>query len=210
MEYVESTRQPTRATVLPVASANQLHQKKMALLVYFKSYIEESLYKEGSRRPAGMQAAVDALVALRGTPGGCPRVTRWFKTKHAIVFRLSHGVLQFNFMDHSKLILEHASTWAVYVSPDRVQHEIDLEHVARRGHVRIPRREGVGWLMGRLASHTNTREANGRKQSQRACPTQADPELGRRLRYACDILAQLMVAGSAPTAGDGATASPTA
>ena len=43
--------------------------------------------------------------------------------------------VQFNFFDHSKLILEQASSVAVYMSPTRQQVTVDLEDLARRGQV---------------------------------------------------------------------------
>ena len=49
--------------------------------------------QEGAKRPAA-EAQTVALGASKSADGGYPRVSRWFRTKHAILFRLSHGVLQ--------------------------------------------------------------------------------------------------------------------
>ena len=57
-------------------------------LYYFPS--PDTSIQDGARRPTA-----DLITAMtKGADGGAPRVTRWFRTKHAILFRLSHGVLQ--------------------------------------------------------------------------------------------------------------------
>jgi len=123
VQYVENTKSLNPPEVLNIPLANRLHPKKMSLLLYFRTYIEDSLNKvrpaascghictgcgtrtptahhglpsphtyvqDGTRRPT-----TDLITAMtKGADGGAPRVTRWFRTKHAILFRLSHGVLQ--------------------------------------------------------------------------------------------------------------------
>ena len=121
---MESTKTASRPEILPIAVANRLHAKKMSLLLYFKSYIEDSLNKVRLRagrarvdtRGASARTQTPTAVSCwraggaptqdgakrpsadiplgRSADGGYPRVTRWFRTKHAILFRLSHGVLQ--------------------------------------------------------------------------------------------------------------------
>ncbi|CAI5444153.1 unnamed protein product [Caenorhabditis angaria] len=71
--------------------------KKITLLNYFRSYMNDHLLKAGEGVVA--QRAGDDLARL-------PTLRVWFRTKSAIVFHLSNGTVQINFFeDHIKMIL---------------------------------------------------------------------------------------------------------
>ena len=71
-------------------------EKKMKLLNYFRSYMQENLIKAGASIPP---REGDELIRL-------PFLRQWFRTSRAVVMHLTNGTLQINyFKDHVKLIL---------------------------------------------------------------------------------------------------------
>jgi hypothetical protein len=44
-----------------------------------------------------------------------PLVRKWLRTKHAIVFRLTVGVVQINFFDHTKIIVNEPLDFVTYI-----------------------------------------------------------------------------------------------
>jgi len=71
-------------------------EKKMKLLAYFRSYMQENLVKAGASIPS---REGDELIRL-------PFLRQWFRTSRAVVMHLTNGTLQVNyFRDHVKLIL---------------------------------------------------------------------------------------------------------
>ena len=95
LEYVKGTdktvmnRQGYYVEKYPEA----LH-KKVTLLKYFKSYMQENLSKASQHcyQDLGKTANLDFLV-------------KYMRTKHAVLFRLTNNAVQINFFDHTKLIL---------------------------------------------------------------------------------------------------------
>jgi len=69
-------------------------KSKVYLLKHFERYIMDRLYGE-----------YDYTFEDVGREKGMEWVQKYLRMKHVIVFKLSHDVLQFNFYDHSKLIL---------------------------------------------------------------------------------------------------------
>lgn len=65
----------------------QALEKKITLLKFFRSYMNEHLIKAGANIP---QRDGDELARL-------PCLNTWFRTKSAIVLHLSNGTLQINF-----------------------------------------------------------------------------------------------------------------
>ncbi|EFP02957.1 CRE-PLK-2 protein [Caenorhabditis remanei] len=73
-----------------------LLKKKITLLQYFRSYMNDHLLKAGERVT---QRAGDDLARL-------PTLRVWFRTKSAIVLHLSNGTVQINFFnDHIKMMM---------------------------------------------------------------------------------------------------------
>lgn len=65
----------------------QALEKKITLLKFFRTYMNEHLLKAGANIP---QREGDELARL-------PCLSTWFRTKSAIVLHLSNGTLQINF-----------------------------------------------------------------------------------------------------------------
>ena len=86
-------------------TTNQMHtlenfppemKKKITILKYFITYMNENLLKAGeSAKPK----KCDAMTQV-------PYLRSWLRTKHAIVFHLTNGTFQVNFYkDHTKIVL---------------------------------------------------------------------------------------------------------
>jgi len=83
--------------------------KKIALLKYFRNYMREHLVKMGDRQS---QEAED-MARL-------PYLNNWFRTRHAICFHLTNGIVQINFFqDHTKLILCPLMSAVTYIDENR-------------------------------------------------------------------------------------------
>jgi serine/threonine protein kinase len=70
--------------------------KKNTLIRYFRSYLRDH-HKRGTEISQGDIRSED--------PAAQVFVMRWVRTKNAIAFRLSHGGVQVNFFDHTKLMI---------------------------------------------------------------------------------------------------------
>lgn len=71
-------------------------QKKITILNYFNTYMNENLLKAGE---SAVPREGDEMAQL-------PHLRAWFRTKSAIVFHLTNGTFQANFFkDHTKIIL---------------------------------------------------------------------------------------------------------
>ena len=103
------------------AYPQELH-KKITLLKYFKNYMNEHLLNGGD---ASQAAAAGQTLS---------HVKKWIRTKHAIVFRLSAGVIQVNFFDHTKLIINTPQDLVTYIDKDKVSSTFWLEDVAASNH----------------------------------------------------------------------------
>ncbi|CAF0938907.1 unnamed protein product [Adineta ricciae] len=103
--------------------ADQL-KKKVTLLKYFTSYMDEHLLKAGA---AQAPRPGDELSRL-------PFVKTWFRTRNAIVFYLSNGTLQINFFqDHTKIILCPLMSAVTYINEHREIHTYRLPAVEQCG-----------------------------------------------------------------------------
>eukprot|EP01137_Pigoraptor_chileana_P018178 Opistho-2@77262 len=85
--------------------------KKITLLKYFQSYMNEHLVKAGSA-----DLHIDDQSSLVEMP--C-HVMKWLRTKHAIIFRLSKSIIQMNFFDHTKVIVSTGSRTVTLIDKSR-------------------------------------------------------------------------------------------
>ncbi|XP_054724562.1 serine/threonine-protein kinase PLK1-like [Uloborus diversus] len=85
-------------------------KKKMTILNYFNTYMNENLLKAGeSARPR----EGDEMSQV-------PHLRAWFRTKTAIVFHLSNGTFQANFFqDHTKIILCPIMSAVSYIDEEK-------------------------------------------------------------------------------------------
>ncbi|CAJ0957832.1 unnamed protein product, partial [Mesorhabditis belari] len=92
MQYVDKE---SREEYYTFTQFPNLLDKKVTLLKYFRTYMNEHLIMAGEK----FAKAGDELARL-------PCLLAWFRTKSAIVLHLANGTLQINFfIDHTKIIL---------------------------------------------------------------------------------------------------------
>ncbi|KAG8843658.1 Cell cycle serine/threonine-protein kinase cdc5/MSD2, partial [Tulasnella sp. 330] len=77
---------------------------KLYLLKHFENYMLERLYGQHDYCYDDMERA-----------SGLDFVQKYFRMKNVIVFKLSHEVIQFNFYDHSKIILSDSGLAVTYL-----------------------------------------------------------------------------------------------
>ncbi|KAG6837148.1 hypothetical protein H0H93_014053 [Arthromyces matolae] len=82
-------------------------KSKLYLLKHFEHYMMERLH-------GGHDYTFDDVDRTRGMEW----VQKYLRMKHVIVFKLSHDVLQFNFYDHTKLILSSHGLAVIYIDND--------------------------------------------------------------------------------------------
>lgn len=70
------------------------------------------------------------------TPG-LPVVRKWLRTKHAIVFRLTVGVVQINFFDHTKVIVDEPNDMVTYINKAGTIATYRLADIACSRHTSI-------------------------------------------------------------------------
>jgi polo-like kinase 1 len=88
-------------------------KKKVTLLKHFRSYLMEQ-YKEEN------ELFIDAGVTGCGSqPTNLVYVKKWFRTRHAILFRLSDHTVQVVFFDQSELLLTPDDRYITYVDKNR-------------------------------------------------------------------------------------------
>ncbi|RWS29690.1 serine/threonine-protein kinase PLK1-like protein, partial [Leptotrombidium deliense] len=84
--------------------------KKVTLLKYFRNYMNDHLLKTGEKPQT---QDVDEITRL-------PHLNNWFRTRTAIVFQLTNGIVQINFFgDHTKLILCPHMGAVTYIDENR-------------------------------------------------------------------------------------------
>ncbi|CCM05981.1 uncharacterized protein FIBRA_08222 [Fibroporia radiculosa] len=95
-DYIQSRREGT-VFVRKNHTVNEFPEEmknKVYLLKHFERYIMDRLYGE-----------YEYAYQDKERTKGMDFVQRYLRMKHVIVFKMSHDVLQFNFYDHSKVIL---------------------------------------------------------------------------------------------------------
>ncbi|RLN44134.1 hypothetical protein BBJ28_00010608, partial [Nothophytophthora sp. Chile5] len=139
--------------------------KKVTLLGHFKGYLVDARGENEEADTLESQLARSFVLssheidsddsgdASQGALGSMVFVKKWVKTRHAVLFQLSNGTVQFNFFDKSKLVLSANARAVTYL--DR---EGDLAVFASSVAILTPQR----------------------------------PDLAKRLRYAKDMLQQMV------------------
>ena len=82
-------------------------KSKVYLLKHFERYIMDRLYGD-----------YEYTYEDQGRTKGMDFVQKYLRMKHVIVFKMSHDVLQFNFYDHSKVILSAAGRRVTHIDRD--------------------------------------------------------------------------------------------
>ncbi|KAL3662967.1 hypothetical protein V7S43_011911 [Phytophthora oleae] len=138
--------------------------KKVTLLGHFKGYLVDARAENDEADTLENQLARSFVLSSHDTgtdTSGSDDVAaqsmvfvkKWVKTRHAVLFQLSNGTIQFNFFDKSKLMLSANARIATYLNRD-----------------------------GNLTVFS----------SSMAILTSERPDLAKRLRYAKDMLQQMV------------------
>jgi len=99
--------------------------KKMTLLKYFKTYMNENLVQTGAQV---QQPESDVFSRV-------PYLFKWSRHQTAIVFLLSNGVVQMNFFEcHSKLVFCPIMQAVTLIDPDKVFHTFRFQDLNERGY----------------------------------------------------------------------------
>lgn len=143
--------------------------KKMTLLQHFRNYLLDNGTGENEIGSAPTFApATSAMGGPSGVRSGAKLcedqlvyVQKWLRTRHAVIFRLSNGIVQVNFFDHTKLVLSFEDKMTLFIDKQRQRNVCPLSTASQ----------------------------------------EQSPELQHRLKYARDILSQLVVDRPAAAAG---------
>ncbi|KAK9478716.1 kinase-like domain-containing protein [Lipomyces japonicus] len=87
-------------------------KKKMYLVKHFRAYMNEHLLVDTTK-------VLTAPQNMACSDGGNVYMTDYLRTKQAIMFRLGNGNIQFNFLDHYKLILWNSGRRVTLVDAER-------------------------------------------------------------------------------------------
>ncbi|OWY94377.1 PLK/PLK-Unclassified protein kinase, partial [Phytophthora megakarya] len=163
-EYIE--RQSSHNPLLETRARHTMDNydpalnKKVTLLGHFKGYLVDARAENDEADTLESQLARSFVLSsgtdtstIDGTPESMVFVKKWVKTRHAVLFQLSNGTIQFNFFDKSKLMLSANARVATYLNRD-----------------------------GDLTVYS----------SSSAILTSERPDLAKRLRYAKDMLQQMV------------------
>eukprot|EP00039_Didymoeca_costata_P022449 m.4533 g.4533 ORF g.4533 m.4533 type:complete len:630 (+) comp3010_c0_seq1:293-2182(+) len=112
IESIQRTSEGQFVTHLTLQNYPSQLEKNVTLLKYFESYMNEHLLNGGDD-PLHGKAVKDT-----GTDEMC-HIKKWTRTKHAIVFRLSQGIVQINFFDHAKVVINSPLELITFINKSR-------------------------------------------------------------------------------------------
>ncbi|KAJ3332232.1 Kinesin-like protein kif9 [Blyttiomyces sp. JEL0837] len=95
--YYEPVEDSTRLhrKAFTISQYPQELQKKITLLRHFGGYMQENLFRATTYEESRVTSKTSELTFL----------TKYLRTRHGVIFRLSNQVVQLNLFDHTKLIL---------------------------------------------------------------------------------------------------------
>ena len=96
-------------------------KNKVYLLKHFERYIMDRLYGD-----------YEYTYEDQGRTKGMDFVQKYLRMKHVIVFKMSHDVLQFNFYDHSKVILSSQGLLVTHIDKNYTLTRHSLAEVMAR------------------------------------------------------------------------------
>jgi len=131
-DYITSRRQGTvyvRKSYTVEAYPEEL-KSKVYLLKHFERYIMDRLYGE-----------YDYTYEDTDRTQGMEWVQKYLRMKHVIVFKLSHDALQFNFYDHTKLILSSHGLLVTHIDKDYKMTRWSLKDIMALAVFRSPNTE---------------------------------------------------------------------
>ncbi|KAJ3032137.1 UNVERIFIED_CONTAM: Cell cycle serine/threonine-protein kinase cdc5/MSD2 [Siphonaria sp. JEL0065] len=109
--YYESGTEGTRLHRAPhtMTTYPETLKKKVTLLKHFGTYMQDNLYMGAEGEQENAEQKRSDLTFL----------TKYLRTKHGVIFRLSNQVVQINLFDHSKLILSQNANVITYIDKNR-------------------------------------------------------------------------------------------
>eukprot|EP00040_Diaphanoeca_grandis_P013315 m.67315 g.67315 ORF g.67315 m.67315 type:complete len:601 (-) comp23794_c0_seq2:679-2481(-) len=110
IESIERDAHGAVKTMLTIAEYPVELTKKVTLLKYFQNYMTEHLLNGGNQSD-------NDYFHIR--PKELIHMKKWLRTKTAIVFRLSNNVIQLNFFNHTKLIVNTAGGLVTFINKSR-------------------------------------------------------------------------------------------
>ncbi|KAJ3411523.1 Cell cycle serine/threonine-protein kinase cdc5/MSD2 [Chytridiales sp. JEL 0842] len=113
----DSTKMHRRAYTL--ANFPKDLQKKVTLLKHFGGYMQENLFKAVTYGENSKPPRTSDLIFL----------TKYLRTRHGVIFRLSNQVVQLNLFDHTKLILSNGATIVTYIDKSREMHTMHIDNL---------------------------------------------------------------------------------
>eukprot|EP00051_Salpingoeca_urceolata_P002091 m.329 g.329 ORF g.329 m.329 type:complete len:619 (+) comp118_c0_seq1:411-2267(+) len=126
IESVDRDSRGAAVTLCTLDSYPDTLSKKVILLKYFQSYMSEHLLNGA--------AAVESASTHEPSVVGLVHVKKWIRTKHAIVFRLSNNLIQINFFDHTKLIVNTPEGQATFIEQGPISNTYRLDDIAASSH----------------------------------------------------------------------------
>jgi len=110
IESIDRDAHGAGKTLLTIAEYPVELTKKVTLLKYFQNYMTEHLLNGGDQQDddVGFDRNKDLI-----------HMKKWLRTKTAIVFRLSNNVIQLNFFNHTKLILNTPLGLVTFINTNR-------------------------------------------------------------------------------------------
>lgn len=110
IESIERDAHGAVKTMLTIAEYPVELTKKVTLLKYFQNYMTEHLLNGGNQSDNDdFQIRPKELIHMK----------KWLRTKTAIVFRLSNNVIQLNFFNHTKLIINTTRGLVTFINKSR-------------------------------------------------------------------------------------------
>jgi polo-like kinase 1 len=113
--------------------------KKMTLIKYFKSYLENQL--KGNTKDNVVKGGGDGGACIFSevvVPSDSTRsrdtdvyVKRWLRTRHAVIFRLSNKTVQVCFFDHTEIILSSEARLVTYTDQHGHRNTYSLKTIMR-------------------------------------------------------------------------------
>ncbi|KAI8618216.1 kinase-like domain-containing protein [Chytriomyces sp. MP71] len=92
-------------------------KKKVTLLRHFGGYMQENLNQGVESEEGETPTQKSDLIFL----------TKYLRTKHGVIFRLSNQVVQINFFDHTKIILSQNASVVTYIDKNRSMRSERIE-----------------------------------------------------------------------------------
>lgn len=108
--------------IYPASKVPESIRSKLQLLKHFKSYMGQNLSKavqdESFEKPKNSTS--NTMLFMQ----------HYLRTRQAIMFRLSNGIFQFNFLDHRKVVISSTARKIIVLDKERERVELPLQEAS--------------------------------------------------------------------------------